>query len=107
MEEKENKNNKVFTAICSTRNSANTTGQWTKCVECNIALWLSDSTLHAIRKTCPELDGQELKINCYCFVHGMHHAHVEKSKGEDVKVITPTTEQIDEVSKALKEKYKP
>lgn len=95
-----------FIAICSTKNDANTVGEWSECTQCHTPVWLSASTLNIIQKQNPQLSKEEASalIKPHCFVHGLVYMQKEKAKGETISIVSVSQEQKAEIKKALKNK---
>ncbi len=85
---------KTVMAMCSKVNNAGTIGSPGKCISCGADLWVSSTTIDAIREGHPDIADQEIHTICVeCAIPLM-----EKS---EVRAVTPSKEQIQEILGAL------
>jgi len=87
--------------ICSKENSAHTIGIRVPCrgPGCNAQLWLSDSTINRIKKEKTDVDLTKTPPTPLCMDCGLKA--LKNSK--DFKIAPPTTEQMEEILKAMTE----
>lgn len=86
---------KKILAICSTVNHIKAITTKEKCAECKIDLFLSESTLNAVRQDYPEATKEDLHIVCMnCSLEIIKNA-------DDVTTKPITKEQEDEINKYI------
>lgn len=76
--------------ICSSENTGCTAGRWNKCSNCKNDVWVSDSSINALKGQQPD------KI--LCFDCGM----VKYRNENELNILPLTAEQIREIKNGLK-----
>lgn len=79
--------------ICSKANVAKTEGSESKCKKCSCTVWVSNTTLAAVKQNRPDLKDQEIKDQALCMECGL----AEVAKTKDINFVNPTEEQKKEI----------
>lgn len=88
--------------ICSKENTAHTEGSESKCKKCQVKVWVSNSTLNALKMQRKELTDQQIKDSALCTDCGL----AEMAKLKDPSLIKPTEEQIQEIVAGIRKNAK-
>lgn len=86
--------------ICSTENGGKTIGIWAACRGCETSVWLSDSTITAIKTRHPKMDLVETPPTLLCLECGL--SHMQKSK-DPITIVPITDKQLAELRKGIKD----
>lgn len=93
--------------FCSQLKDARTKGHAEKCKDCNDDIWLSDTSIPALKENFPnaDLEKNPPELVCLkCGIERMNQAN-EKNGGKDIKFGKITLAQVDEVVDHIKKKH--
>lgn len=85
---------KKVMAVCAERNYTGRTGSPGKCEFCNKNIWISDSTIKAIREGNPDIADKEISLVCV-------ECSLPLMKDSELRMIPPTALQTKEILDTL------
>lgn len=94
-------NNKIATIICNriTKDSKEyTEGFKKKCEECNHIIWVSNSSVLAVKEESPDITPDQIGFKC------QECGFLDFVKNPNIELINPTKDQINEIYSLMKER---